>query len=32
MDRLYKENRIGEIGKADKIKKINSQNDNLYML
>lgn len=23
MDRLYKKNRIGEIGKTDKIKKIN---------
>ena len=23
MDRLYKENRIGEIDKTDKIKKIN---------
>lgn len=23
MNRLYKENRIGEIGKTDKIKKIN---------
>lgn len=23
MDRLYKENRVGEIGKTDKIKKIN---------
>lgn len=26
MDRLYKENRICEIGKTDKIKKINKIN------
>ncbi len=26
MDRLYKENRIGEIDKTDKIKKINMIN------